>query len=396
MPAKSPASVNVGASIRLALTRERQFRNLPAVMSRHIGLPLLTFCLALLAPARADDAALTVAPQPGVVLLRNGQALAGNISRAGEEYYIALPSGEIRLRANQVELVCRDLQEGYERKRSRMDPERLADHLDLAIWCIRQRLFEEANQEIADARTIDAKHARITLVERQLKLAQQQPTQNEHRTFTSDSGPSTEDLDRLLRGMPHGTVETFSSTIQPLLLNTCGNAGCHGPQSESKLRLLRTQLGKSSNRRFTQRNLYAVIEMINRSDPPASQLLTAPVAPHGTAKAAIFTNKEVVQYRQLVQWVMRVASGPVNEQPASVERSAEPLLQRLPAATKSTGEITPANLLLVGRSEARAPAASVGKNVDKKPARKQPAASDDPPGDPFDPEIFNRQFLPPE
>jgi hypothetical protein len=350
----------------------------------------------MLAPARADDAALTVAPQPGVVLLRNGQALAGNISRAGEEYYIALPSGEIRLRANQVELVCRDLQEGYERKRSRMDPERLADHLDLAIWCIRQRLYEQGNQEIADARGIDAKHPRITLVERQLKLAQQQPTASEHRVLSGDSGPSTEDLDRLLRGMPHGTVETFSSTIQPLLLNTCGNAGCHGPQSESKLRLLRTQLGKTSNRRFTQRNLYAVIEMINRSDPPASQLLTAPVAPHGTAKAAIFTNKEVVQYRQLVQWVMRVASGPASEQPASVERSSEPLLQRLPPATRSAGESAPANLLLMGRSDARAPAASGGKNAAKKSAQKQPAASDDPPGDPFDPEIFNRQFLPPE
>jgi hypothetical protein len=372
-------------------------------MSRQSWPILLTLCLISLVTARADDAPVAVTPQPGVVLLRNGQVLAGKVTQAGDEYYIALPSGEIRLQSHQVELVCRDLQEGYERKRARIDPEKLSDHLDLALWCVRQRLYDEAAQEIADARARDKRHPRISLVERQLKLAQEQPQHVEHKTGASDAGPSTDDLDRLLRGMPHGTVETFANTIQPLLVNTCGSAGCHGPQAEGKLRLLRTQLGKTSSRRFTQRNLHAVMEMIDRTDPPSSPLLTAPVAPHGTAKAAIFTNKDVVQYRQLVHWVMRVAQGAVAEQPSSVDRPDDHLLQQLPQSGRTRLQQPSPNPLLVGRGDASSttpaatmPKAGAAKSADKKTPYKKPLPSADPPGDPFDPDIFNQQFSPPK
>ena len=36
----------------------------------------------------------------------------------------------------------------------------------------------------------------------------------------------------MLRGMPHGAVETFTQSVQPVLLNHCATSGCHGPQSE--------------------------------------------------------------------------------------------------------------------------------------------------------------------
>ena len=138
-------------------------------MSRQICL-FLTCCLWPLVLARAEDTSLKVSPQPGVVLLRNGQVLSGKVTEAGDEYYVTLPSGEIRLQASQVELVCRDLREGYQRKRSRIDPAKVQDHLDLAMWCLWQKLFDEAAGEIAEARKINQRHPRIVLVERQLKL----------------------------------------------------------------------------------------------------------------------------------------------------------------------------------------------------------------------------------
>ncbi|HEY4308073.1 MAG TPA: hypothetical protein VGN12_01375 [Pirellulales bacterium] len=350
-------------------------------MSRLIW-PLLTCCLWLVAPVRAEDPSLKVSPQEGVVLLRNGQVLSGKVTHAGEEYYIALPSGEIRLQANQVELICRDLQEGYERKRSRIDPSKVADHLDLALWCIWQKLFDNATQEIAESRKINERHPRIPLVERQLKLAQEQPSHNDSKNAGS-AGPSAEDLDRMMRGMPPGTIETFANTIQPLLLNTCASSGCHGPQSESKLHLLRTQLGKTSSRRFTQRNLHAIVEMIDRDDPPASPLLTIPVAPHGTAKAAIFTNRDAAQYRQLVGWVMRVSRGGF-EQPTSVEKPDDNLLQQLPQAGRGSATTNP----LFG-----GPAAPLTNSGAKGGEGKSPRLdSAETTGDPFDAEIFNQQF----
>ena len=365
----------------------------PAHMSRHIWLSLIC-CCAISTLARAADAPLDVSPQPGVVLLRNGQVVSGRVTQAGEFYYVSLPSGEIRLQSNQVELVCHSLAEGYERKRSRIDPDKLGDHLDLALWCICQHLHENADAEIAEARAIDPRHPRIALVERQLKLAQERPA-HEPRAAAA-SGPSNEDLDRLLRGMPPGTVETFANSIQPLLLNTCATAGCHGAQSEGKLRLLRTQLGKSSSRRFTQRNLHAVVEMIDRADPPASPLLKAPVSPHGTAKAPIFTNKDMVQYRQLVQWVMRVAQNSA-EQPANVEKPDDHLLQRLPQAGRAGATSSSPNYLLMDAAEtadvADVTARTGARTSDKKSARATTVTSDAT-SDPFDAEVFNRQFLP--
>jgi hypothetical protein len=367
-------------------------------MSRHIW-PLLIYGFLPLALARAGDAPLDVSPQPGVVLLRNGQVLSGKITQAGDDYYIALSSGEIRLHANQIDLVCRDLQEGYERKRSRLDPEKVADHLDLALWCLWQQLYENAAREIADARALDPRHPRIPLVERQLKLAQEQPSHND-RKVAGGAGPSTEDLDRLLRGMPPGTVEQFTNTVQPLLLNTCATSGCHGAQSDSKLKLLRTQLGKTASRRFTQRNLYSVVELIDRADPAASPLLTAPLTPHGTAKAPIFTNKDVVQYRQLVYWVMRVGRSGA-EQPPNVEKPDDHLLQQLPQMGRAAPPQGAANGLLIGGPQmpiaptegARLPQPAA-KSDSKKSLHTGTIADVDPPGDPFDASIFNERYAP--
>ena len=159
--ARSPAFAARKRAWQPALTRGEECRNLRAVMSRQSWPILLTLCATLPRAARADDAPLAVAPQPGVVLLRNGQVLAGNVTQAGEEYYVALASGEIRLQAQQVELVCRDVKEGYERKRARIDPEKVSDHLDLALWCVRQQLFAESAQEISDARGLNSAIPRI-------------------------------------------------------------------------------------------------------------------------------------------------------------------------------------------------------------------------------------------
>jgi len=377
-------------------------------MSRQSWPLLIALCLWHLAPARAADTPVAVAPQQGVVLLRNGQVLAGKITQAGDDYYVSLASGEIRLSIQQVDLVCRDLAEGYERKRGRIDADKPADHLDLALWCMHHGLYEAAEKEIAEARDLSPRYPRIPLVERQLQLAREQPENPDHKSAATGAIPSAEDLDRLVRGMPSGTVETFTNTIQPLLLNTCATAGCHGPQAEGKLRLLRTPSSKMFSRRFTQRNLHSVMETIDRVDPAASPLLTAPVTQHGTAKAAIFTTKHAGQYQQLSQWVMRVARGPAPEQPATVDTPDDHLSQQLPRAGLPHREpMTPNPLFLAPTDGEQSPATGKtlrmptqkDKVLDKstrKAAALLAAPTTDGAGDPFDPDIFNRQFHPPQ
>ena len=121
------------------------------------------------------------------------------------------------------------------------------------------------------------------------------------------SMPSRGELDRLSRAMPPGGMETFTATVQPLLLNSCSTHECHGPRSASKFRLLRAHPGRVPSRRLTQRNLHSVMQWIDRENPTASPLLTQSIKPHGPKRAVIFDAANAEQYRELVNWVGRVA-----------------------------------------------------------------------------------------
>ena len=349
--------------------------------------------------------------QEGILLLRNGQTLTGKIARSGDRYYVAINGGEISVRSSEVEMACRSLDEAYQQKRSRIQQDNIRDHLELAQWCQQQGLLGAAAQELADAMAIDPTHPMIPLVDRRLKLAVLGPQKADRPANPADRPPTNEELDRLVRGMPPGTVETFTQTIQPMLMNNCTASGCHGPGPQQGFSLLRAPTGRPPSRRLTQRNLLATIQLINRSDPASSLLLSAPTRPHGTAKAPIFTDHQLTQYQQLVDWVYSVAqmSSPVSpgkhrepaRRPSRVfpaghtaplspeERTFPPstLNPLVPRVSPSPG----AAGLTPGASE-RNPA---GRPAPKSPLNRAQPIPTSPPADSLDPEVFNRQFAPP-
>jgi hypothetical protein len=222
------------------------------------------------------------------------------------------------------------------------------------------------------------------------------------------------------------------------LMNNCTAAGCHGPQSTTNFKLTRVA-GPSANQRVTQRNLLAALQYIDRENPEHSRLLTQPRGPHGSAKSAIFTQRQAEQYCRMSDWVMGFAADGLTdspepfadrptaknapEEPSAEELSPPRLLSResrnakpLAAAKKSRGkpadaldkEVVPASyqeppaeFLQTYRSR---PAAANGSEEAVPPLESQkrlPAAQKVKRGaplpqngsnDPFDPEIFNRRY----
>lgn len=343
-----------------------------------------------------------LAPIEGVLLLRNGEVLAGRITHAGDYYYLSRPRGDLRLKASEVELVAADLNEVYQNKRGQTEPGNLQDHLNLAEWCVQQELLDQAADELSEAATIAPRHPRLGLIQRRLELAQRGEPPAAHRK-QAEPGPTNDDLDRLVRGMPSRSVEEFTSTVQPLLVNNCTSAGCHNAHSPGKLRLLRLPRTGIPSRRLTQRNLHSVLQVIDPNDPIASPLLTQPIAPHGTAKDAIFSSREVEQYRQLVAWVQGLAPQDKRARPPKVAKRAEPLLQTMPQrATKSRRASRTRPLAPPSDGE---PAATDLDFTNPDAPRVEPEATPDEaaspplqeanyePVDPFDPEIFNRRFF---
>ncbi|HEX7449053.1 MAG TPA: hypothetical protein VF306_15985 [Pirellulales bacterium] len=348
---------------------------------------------------------LPLAPLDGVLLLRNGEVLAGRITHAGDYYFIARPRGDLRLRSAEVEFVAADLKEIYQRKRRQIEPRDAHAHLDLAEWCVQQDLLEQAAGELSEAIQIEPRHPRRGLVERRLELARRGELPAAKGSHPQP-GPTNEDLDRLVRGMPSRSVEAFTSTVQPLLVNNCTTSGCHNTHSAGKLRLLRLPRSGPPSRRLTQRNLHAVWQVIDLANPLSSPLLTQPVAPHGTAKDPIFSNREVEQYRQLAAWVQGLAfkgksAPPSDDTPADPSLSARPRRggksrrtpRPPPGAPSPKPDLAEIDLQLPD-VEAEPDSADADEPATAgRAAPPSPRTADYEPVDAFDPEIFNRRFF---
>ncbi len=375
---------------------------------------LISFVAVVLAFAGPATAQIVpVAGQDGVLLLHSGQTFEGKISLVEGIYYVRLAKGEIRVKASDVEFVCRDLEEGYQRKRAALSQNTVQNHLMLADWCLQHGLFVQASQELGEAKAREPNNPKVHLLEQRMKLANYRPSAIKPVAKKPADIPTREDLDRMIRGMPPKAVETFANSIQPLLLNNCTNAGCHGAQSDAKYHLLRLPASRVPSRRLTQRNLNATLEFIDHNNPDESPLLTVPTQPHGKAMVAVFAgqNDQVAQYKALRAWVYQVTR---NEAPAPTPMGAPatgepgllpspfPALQpprpetvppqpaAQPPAMKKPPRPSPAD---ASRLKAAKAAAQTREPSPPKRGASPPQAA---PADPFDPSAFNRRYFPDE
>lgn len=370
----------------------------------------------------AQQAQLQAQPREGVLVLRNGQVFRGMITQVGDRHIVALNGGQISVKSSEVEVCCASLEEAYRLRQQYSPCESALDHLQLAQWCQHQGLLEAANQELAEAKRLDPSHPMIPLLERRLKTLRDGVEPRGPIAKVPESQLPAHDLDRLVRNMPAGTMESFTQIVQPMLMNNCTTSGCHGPGASGTFSLARVSPSGSTGRRVTQRNLQTVLQWVDRDNPGASPLLAEPLRPHGTAKGPIFVDPQVAQYQQLVNWVYRVSqmSGPGQAvmQASHVERNkvahqASPAAYTTPAAQVLSGVQTLGGEDLStpempGEENLLAPTTGMEGALDVSSTQPAPSRFDRPgvkrgtlpkeftPVDPFDPQVFNRQFFPGE
>jgi hypothetical protein len=402
---RTPSLVSCLARLAAETVRRKK-----ANVSRALVLAIII--LAAAAVGRADDPPL--GPQRGVLLLRNGELIEGDVTLSGDRYDVVVPSGEIHVRRSDVQFVGRTLLDCYDRRKAMVSVDKVHDHLELAEWCLRHRLYDQTALALADAVNTDATHPRIGLLERRLKFELDQQSQATRGKSTQSELPSARDLDRMVQGLPPGAVETFTSTIQPMLLNHCSTAGCHGPQGNASLRLLRVPTGQAPSRRATQRNLYAVLSAIDQNHPGDSPLLSAPTRAHGQAKSAVFTTREALQYRQLLTWVYTVSNQqapvanatslgePRISRSAARRRAAQLAKRDTDPPAESSGSSEPAepdtvrtgfkHLANQGAGRPKDDATD-SKAADAKPANPWAEKTEPAESDAFDPQSFNDRYL---
>jgi hypothetical protein len=332
-------------------------------------------------------------PQQGVLLLRNGNVIEGEVTRAGDYYIVTLgEDGEVRLSAADVETLCVDLEDAYRYRQATLAGAGAAGNLDLAEWCLRNGLKAQAGEQLVAAMRNDPANPRIATVERKLKLAQEVPKATTVRRPDTSATVSAEQLDKTIRALPPGTMERFSAVVQPILLNRCAAGGCHGATAKTEFRLLRPPAGQVPSKRFTQRNLYAVLAYLDKDNPEKSPLLELPRGQHGTTVGRVFDKRSEHQLEELVSWAKLAMAVPAPTPPATIVKAQALLSQqnedeRVPRAKSEAPVTADAGQ----KDQAGTPPRPFTPSKDVAPIPREGIFQ---PRDTFDPEIFNRQFLP--
>jgi len=353
------------------------------------------FTFILLAVASAGQPSLT--PQAGVLVLRNGQVLHGQITRAGDYYVVIIgPSSEIRLKAEEVEIACRDLEEAYLHRLQRMDPTALNQRISLAEWCLRNGLLDYASEQLDLAEAKAGDSPQIKSLRERLKFAREpKATAAPVKTVASIATISPEQLEKTLRELPDGSVERFSAIVQPILLNGCAANNCHGPMARNEFQLLKPASGQVANQRFSQRNLYSALKFVDRNDPLSSPLLLMPQKRHGGASGPIFDERTKAQLYELTQWVKLVTTP--KAAPVTVG-TIDPGSSLLAADHRPQTDGTPQPPKVAANpAEPKDRFAAASTATAEQPESVKEAAKPSPDApyvarDPFDPEVFNRRF----
>ena len=255
--------------------------------------------------------------QSGVLLLRNGQLLAGRFTSTGFGYELTLKGGGIiRLKTEQVEFVSDSLDEIYSFRRASKVNNTAAAHLEMATWCLKNQLYDHSGYHLREAIRMDPRHPGIKQTQTRLAIAKSTPV---NPTPAPSHSPSklisnVAILERVKQMEPLA-VQVFTSQIQALLLNKCAVAGCHGPNPRSKYQLITASWTKTIPQNISLRNLYSSVQYVNFPKPENSAILTRATNPHGGLKQALMSvQQEPDQLKTMVNWVRLLTTAKLTDE----------------------------------------------------------------------------------
>ena len=367
---------------------EHFFQRIEPLKSLPIGLLFIGISVSHMATA-TNSAGQAQLPPEQIILLSNSQVLRGNVTLYGDRYLITRSRSELRIPVKQVERICHDLDEAYIHLNKKACSGSAMDHLLLAQWCLDEGLRNCAHTQLDLAIKKQPDHPRIPLIRRQLHSRNLQ--ENNVQARMAQPTVSPKDLEALVHDMPEGTVESFTRTVQPLLMNSCSARACHGSAGANDFLLHRFTRKQSIPRRGTLRNLHAVMKWIDRERPTDSTLLHYATTAHGTKTNPASRNPPLashgIPFKRLSGWIAQFGNGdlPANNVPVATQS----LAARTPF-TSDAGSVKSPSLYNRSREQQNE---KIGRRSNK-PSYSPQKRPHFLPKDSFDPEIFNRRHHP--
>lgn len=368
--------------------------------------------------------------QQPCVLLRNGSVLFGSAAKIGDVIYVTRDDkSTMKLPGKQVATIGQSLQELYEyRCKNRVSGDLKRIQADIR-WSLRNGLVWAAAEDVLHARTLDPSNPQTNQLLRQIAARMKQTSASadqvtkpnplpviqtvSHETDSVSSTKRDEEFANAASPLPGELSHQFRTRIQPILMNRC--AGCHvrDETNEREFQIHSALKSKWAPKIVAKQNLQAVMRYVNRNNPGISLIRQRATDGHGGNRRS-FGNAGSPMTRSLDLWLSRIqpetqdwiaqTSGVIGgnvvhalepttpprlaplrfdstsrNQPTqvAVASSTSTEIPKLPASIESLSDGASRTLLPSATASATAPARM----------RRMPKVEN-----PFDPEIFNRQF----
>ena len=380
-------------------------RALPVV---RIGFVLLTaiglsLVVSLALTVQADDGGL----RERVIVMNSGRILTGQMTRNAGGWLVEQASGRVQVPEDQVKLVADSLRDAYRKQRDAIVEPTPATHVMIAQWCISYRLNDEARDELKKCLKRDPDHEEARKLLRRLddtlnaKPVAAAAVLSSWKTPDGFVMPEVESLG----GLSKETATAFTARVQPLLMNKCGNAACHGAASRSEFKLHSIRLGSNGHRMYTERNLAEVLRYIDISDPALSPLIAVPQGTHGGTTAIFHGPQGTEQIKTLRSFLKTVSREKQTEERELAQRPSVLGKKKLLSGDVGTTTATPSEASrrdtavtpVAASTPTVRPRIATAKGIEIGSPQTLPDDDtaiplDEAANDAFDPDIFNRRF----
>ncbi|MCA9045966.1 MAG: hypothetical protein KDA69_16685, partial [Planctomycetaceae bacterium] len=323
-----------------------------------------------------EQAAVPV-PQ-GVVVMNDGRVFEGNLREVPGGYRVEKADGTYNMVPFDLILATAEsVPAAYRKLRNSVSFHTVDSHMKLAEWCRDQGLMQEARLEVAAALELEPLRSDARQLLKEIE-ANVNPRPLHHETapapaMTADGFTKPEN--RTAQGLSDEATREFIIHIQPMMMNKCGNARCHGGDQIGREFHFQMVRGQTNQTRTSDQNLAALMAQIDFASPEASPLLQKPQESTEFHRFVFRGSTGIRQLQILQAWVAQVAR---DKSPAQSPR----MQQRQPSEVVLASGFEP-NPSELGNGRALPQNGSPHEFLNGILREEQP--------DPFDPEVFNRQ-----
>jgi len=320
------------------------------------------------------------AARPGVIVLFDGRVIGGKVEEVAAGYLLTRPDGfSETIPSAYVRVSAETLDAAYEKMRDSIRVPLPHEHVELAQWCAKQGLLDAAQEQLTEALRLDPnrrdarellKQIDAMLHQKPIHAAADTPQPRTGDGFIAPEARTATDVSR-------ETTAAFVRRAQPLLLNKCGNAACHGPQTTTPFQLAHVRSGAGS-RAATLDNLQAVLRRIDARTPETSPLLESLAT--GAHKRVFQGQAGKTQRIQLEDW-LRLAAVDLE---GGSDVAATP--KDFPDVIAAMNVVPAKEMAAAGLKKAEEPPKL--RAIPKETLLRAVLEEERP--DPFDPEAFNR------